>query len=135
VPNGRLVLQPVARTVEWEGVRLSDPIALRVYHGVVIGLDVALDGQPYQAMLDLGTESMIVSSPVGVGLGIDDDGSATMAVGETMRLPIEVQVRDLPFMERFDPDGKGFVLVGAPIAYDCAVSISWIHREMRVCVQ
>ena len=35
----------------------------------------------------------------------------------------------------WDPNGKGFVLVGAPIAFDCAISLSWVHQEMRTCVR
>jgi hypothetical protein len=29
----------------------------------------------------------------------------------------------------WDPDGKGFVIVGAPVAYDCTIAISFAHAE------
>jgi hypothetical protein len=38
-------------------------------------------------------------------------------------------------MHRFVPDGTGFVLVGAPLAYDCAIALSWVQREIRTCVR
>ena len=35
----------------------------------------------------------------------------------------------------WDPQNNGFVVIGAPIAYDCAVAISWFHSELRTCLQ
>jgi len=29
----------------------------------------------------------------------------------------------------------GFVIIGAPIVYDCALALSWAHQEMRMCVR
>ena len=53
VPGGRLVLKPIGRVVEWEGMTLSDPIDLRIMHGVEVWLSVELAGNEYQAILDL----------------------------------------------------------------------------------
>jgi len=135
VPNGRLVLKTLGRSVEWDDVELSAPVGLRVYHGVILGVDVEVDGHPFQAMLDIGTTAMVVSEPAGVALGVDGEGSGALALGGTTFADVELRVRDLPLFQNFDPNGEGFVIVGAPIAYECAIAISWMHREMRTCVQ
>lgn len=135
VPNGRLVLKSIGRAVEWDGVPLSEPVGLRVYHGVILSVDVEVDGHPFMAMLDIGTSTLVVSSPAGAALGVESEGSAALGIGSTTFADMPLRVRDLPIFEQFDPEAKGFVLIGAPIAYDCAISISWMHREMRTCVQ
>ena len=48
---------------------------------------------------------------------------------------LPVAVRDLPLFQGWDPDGKGFVVIGAAITYDCALAISWVHQEIRTCVR
>jgi len=135
VPNNRLLLKTPGRSVEWAGVPLSEPTRLQIYHGVVLGLQVQLDGTDYRATLDLGTPSVIVNSPVGDQLGIDGEGMAALTLGEATMANMAVGVRDLEIFEQWDPAGTGFALVGAPIAYDCAISISWLHSELRTCVQ
>ncbi|MCH7564761.1 MAG: hypothetical protein IH968_13165 [Gemmatimonadetes bacterium] len=134
-PGGRLVLRKPGREVEWDGVTLSDPVRLRLLHGVILTLDVELNGHAYPAMLDIGTSSVVVNERVKTEASLEDDGVATLKVGNTTHTELPVQVRDLPLFERFSPNGDGFVLVGAPLALDCAVSISYVRQELRTCVR
>lgn len=134
-PGGRLVLQPVGPTVSWPGTSLSDPLPVRVYHGVVIGLDVRLNGRELQAMLDLGTPQLVVNEGARPDGLRGAEGTASLALGGVTLEGLPLRVRDLPVFERWDPNNRGFVLVGAAIAYDCAVSLSWAHGEMRTCLR
>lgn len=134
-PGGRLVLEPPGRSVDWEGVTMSEPIRLRIYHGIALGLDVELDGRPYAAALDLGTPTLVVNEPARSQLNIGAEATGTLALGATRFEDLPVRALDLEILGRWDPNGNGFVLVGAPITYDCALSISWVHRELRTCVR
>lgn len=135
VPGGRLVLAPVGPTVSWPGMTLTEPRRLRVYHGVVLGLDVELDGRPLQAQLDIGTTAVIVNEGARPEGMTGDEGTTTLSLGATRLEDLPLIVRDLSVFERWDPDGRGFALIGAPIAWDCAVSLSWAHAEIRTCVR
>lgn len=135
VPGGRLLLKPIGRSVEWKGMTLSDPVRLRVLHGVFVSFEVELDGRGYRAMLDLGMPALVVNEPVGAEAQIDVEGEGTLSLGGTTLPNLPIRVRDLPLFGGWDPDNDGFVVVGAPVAYDCAISISWVHREIRTCVR
>jgi hypothetical protein len=134
VPGGRLVLKPFGRSVQWPGMTLSDPIRLRIYHGVVIGLDVEVNGTEYPAMLELGAPALLVNQAV-----MQDSGTAaeTAALGLASSVFNDVPIRlsDHPVIDRFSPNGDGFVLVGTPPALVCAIAVSWVHRELRTCVR
>ena len=133
-PGGRLVLKPLGREVSWPGVTLSEPMPLRVYHGVVLSLDVEVDGNPYPAMLELGAPALLVNEAVMAETGVAD-GRAALTVG-TVTLPgLPMEVSDNPVLQRFSPNGDGFVIVGAPLVQGCAVAVSWVHREVRTCVR
>ncbi len=134
VPGGRLVLQPVGRSVAWEGMTLSNPIELRIMHGVEVWLSVEVAGHEYQAILDLGTPSVVANRRVQADTGLDDDDRATFRYGGTTLSDVPVFIRELD-LGGFTAGGGGFVIVGAPITYDCAVSLSWAHQEMRMCVR
>ncbi len=134
-PGGRLLLKSIGARVEWPGTQLSDPVRLRVFHGMILALDVTVDGHAFGAMLDLGTSGVLASPAAGEKLGLEGDGVATIGVGEATLRDTPVRVRDLAAFRQFDPAGAGFILLGASLAYDCAVSISWVHREMRTCVR
>jgi len=134
-PGGRLVLQSIGPRVEWPGVALSDPIRLRIMHGIVISLDVTVDGHDYAAMLDLGSSAVLVNAGAAATLGIEDRGTATVELGDVRLDGAAVRLSDAAIFERWDPEGNGFVIVGGAIATDCAVSISWVHREMRTCAR
>lgn len=134
-PGGRLVLKPVGRAVEWKGESLSEPVRLRVYHGVILGLDVELGGAPYPAMLDLGTPALLVNAAVVKAGGVAGGKAGTLRLGSVTFRDLPAAESDHPVIQRFSPNGDGFVLVGAPIALECAVSVSWVHRELRTCVR
>ena len=135
VPGDRLVLKAIGKAVEWEGMTMSEPVRLRVFHGVILGLDVEFNGKEYGAMLELSSPMLVVNEPVKTDAQIGDKDVGTLGLGSTSLPDLPVQVRDLEIFERWDPNGDGFVMVGAPVAYDCAISISWVHREMRTCVR
>lgn len=134
VPEGRLVLRPIGRSVTWPGVRLSDPVPLRVYHGVVLALDVEIDGTAYPAMLELGATALLANEAV---LKENDirEGRVDLTLGSTVLSGLPIELSDNPTIGRFSPNGDGFVIVGAPPALECAVAISWVHRELRTCVR
>jgi len=135
VPGGRLVLKPFGRSVEWPGMELSDPIRLRVYHGVVLALDLELDGHVYPAMLELGAPSLLVNQAVLDETGLTDGAAETLKLGGTSFPDVPVELSDHPIIQRFSPNGDAFVIVGTPPALACPVAISWVHREMRTCVR
>ena len=134
-PGGRLVLKPVGRSVSWEGMTLSEPVKLRVFHGLVLGLDVALEGVTFGAMLDVGTRTLVINQAGATKAKVAAEDAVTLRVGNTTLSGLPVRVIDLPLFHQADPDGAGFVLVGAPLARDCAISLSWLHQEMRTCVR
>lgn len=131
--GGRLLLKPFGRAVEWPGFALSDPVRLRVFHGVVLGLDVEVGGKSYPAMLELGASSLLVNQAVLDG-GTFDDGTADLRLGKRLFEDVPIKLSDNPVIARFSPNGDGFVLVGVAPALECAVAVSWIHRELRTCV-
>lgn len=134
-PNQRAVLQTVGREVSWEGVELGEPIRLRVYHGLLLGLDLDVVGHAVGAMIDTGTGRVVGNPATGQLLGIDtgEQGSTTLTWPNGVQRDARVHVRDLPLFERWDPNGNGFLLLGGSLAFDCAMSFSWVHREMRMC--
>lgn len=134
-PGARLVLRPVGRAVAWPGVALSAPIPLRIFHGMVISLDVALNGRDYPATLDTGTPFVVANPSAGQALGLSGTGRVSASFGGTTVGDVPVRVEDHHVLRRWSPDGSPFVLVGGVIARDCAVSISWVHRELRVCAR
>jgi hypothetical protein len=134
-PGGRMVLKPFGRAVEWPGMELSEAIRLRVYHGVVLALDLEVNGRPYPAMLELGAPSLLVNQAVLDEAGVTDGAVATLGLGPTSFRDVPVELSDHPIIQRFSPRGDGFVIVGTPPALECPVAISWVHREMRTCVR
>lgn len=135
VPNGKLLLQPFGTSVAWEGVPLSEPVRLRVFHGAVLSLDLQLNGRPYGAMLDLGTPNVIVNERVQTETDLADVDTGAITVGGTSFSELPIQVLDLDIFDRWVPNGDGFVLLGSAILRECAMSLSWVHREMRMCVK
>jgi hypothetical protein len=134
VPGGRLVLAPVGREVSWEGVALSEPVRLRVLHGIVLSLDVELNGKSYPAMLDLGTPLLLVNQAVMDGARVEGN-RARLQVGSATFPDLTVEVSDHPVIQMFSPAGAGFVLVGGSLAQECVIVVSWVHAELRTCVR
>lgn len=135
VPGGRLVLKPFGRAVEWPGMTLSAPVPLRILHGVVIALDVEVNGKPFPAMLELGATALLSNQAVLDDAGISGKAVTALKVGASTFRDVPIRLSDHPVIARFSPTGAGFVLLGAPLAWDCAISVSWIHQEMRTCVR
>ena len=119
VPGERLVLKPFGRSVEWEGMTLSDPVRLRVYHGVILGLDIEFNGKESQAMLDLGMSTMVINEPLRAAMHLEAEGVSTLGVGGMTFPDLPTRVRDLAIFQNWDPDGTGFVIVGAPETFAC----------------
>jgi hypothetical protein len=133
-PRGRLLIQPASgQPAGWPGVALSEPVRLRVYHGVVLGVDVEIDGKPYPGMLDLGAPTLLANAAVLEETGITD-GAADLMLGGRVFGDVAIQESDHPVIESFSPNGDGFVVVGTPPALGCALAVSWVHRELRTCV-
>jgi hypothetical protein len=135
VPGGRLVLQEIGAGVSWDGMTLSEPVRMRVLHGIVLSFQVELGGRTYPATMDLGTPMLVVNPGVKTDLQLADEDTATLSLGGATQPDLPVHVLDLPMLRRFSPDGAGFVLVGAPVVWDCALSLSWVHQELRTCVR
>lgn len=134
-PGGRLVLRPAGSSAPWEGVDLSEPVRLRVYHGVVLGLDVVVGGREYPAILDLGSPTFLVNEAVEAAGDVASGRAATVGLGGATFTDVPARVSDHPVIGRFSPSGDGFVIVGAPVALECAISLSWVRRELRTCVR
>lgn len=134
-PGGRMMLHPAGpKPAEWPGVALAPASRIRVYHGVVLGVDVEVDGKAYPAMLELGAPALLVNAAVMEENGITD-GTADLALGGRLFEGLPIEISDNPVIGRFSPNGDGFVLVGTPPALDCAIAVSWIHREIRTCAR
>jgi hypothetical protein len=134
-PGGRLVLQPIGRSVEWAGMTMSDPVPLRLYHGLVLGFEVEVNGRAYGAMLDVGMGLLGINERVRTEASIEGDRVGTLQVGGTTFSDLPVRVLDDASFGMWTPNGEGFVYVGAPIALDCAISVSYVHQELRTCVR
>jgi len=134
-PGGRMLLKAPAESVEWPGVALSDPVRVQVFHGVILGVDVELDGTDYPGLLDLGTPEILANARVMADGGLSDRPARTLRIGGITLENVPVKETDHPVVRAFSAGGNGFVLVGAPVALDCALSLSWVHREMRTCVR
>ena len=134
VPGGRLLLQPPSGSVKWDGYALSDPVRMLVYHGVALGIQVELNDTPYSGTLDLGTPIIAVNQPVADAIDLSGE-VGTLALGATAQDGLTVRAIENDLFGRWDPNGNGFVIVGAPVAYDCAIAISWVHQELRTCVR
>jgi hypothetical protein len=135
VPGKRLVLQPIGRPPEWEGMTLSDPVRVRVMHGLFVALDVEFNGSAYKGLLDLGTSTLLVNEPVKTAENIDDEDVGELGLGYVTLPDLPVKVSDHALFAAWDAADNGFVVVGAPMVQDCALSISWVHREIRTCVR
>ncbi len=134
-PGGRLVMKPVGRRVAWEGMELTRPVRVRVLHGMLIAFDTELSGRATMATMDITMSALMVNAPVTKDLGIADEGAADLTIGGSTQKALPVKLSDHPAFPRWDPEDAGFVMVGAPAVADCALSISWVHQEIRTCVR
>jgi hypothetical protein len=135
LPNERLVLAPTGRSVDWGDVPLSDPVPLRVFHGVVLSMDVTMGDDRIPAMLELGTPRLLANQAVADAGHIGDGVASSLTLAGHTWTDLPGEVSDHPVIGRFSPNGTPFVLVGTPVTWDCAIAISWIHAELRTCAQ
>ncbi len=135
VPNQRLVLKPIGRSVRWDGVTLSNPVRLTLFHGVLARVDVEVGGQVFGGLLDLAAPHMAVNEPVRTATQFSGDRLDSFRMGYSGWPDLAVVVTDSPTFQGWDPEGRGFVIIGAPVAYECAIAISWAHAELRTCIQ
>ncbi len=135
VPGERLVLKPVGRSVAWDGMSLSNPVTVQVFHDVMMSLSIELNGEIYRSLLDLGWSTLVVNDAVRTQLRFEPEDVATLGIGYASLVDLPIRVLDLPIFSGWDPNNGGFVILGAPIAYDCAISLSWAHKEIRTCVR
>ena len=132
-PNGRLLLKQIGRGVRWDGVALSGPTPVQVFHDVLLRVDVEFGGKLVGGLIDLTKPAFEVSAPLGFAISAGTVGSFRMGYGGWSDQP--AQVVDSPAFARWDPEGIGFAIIGASITYDCAVAISWYHAELRTCLR
>ena len=132
-PAGRLLLRPVGRKADWEGVALGEPMRIRVYHGVAISMSAMVDGRETAATLELGTPLVIANPALQEAMGLEAEGTGSIGLAGRTFDGLPLEVRDMSIFERWDPNGNGFVLVGAPIAWECAIALSYVHAELRTC--
>lgn len=133
VPGGRLVLKPIGRSVRWDGVALSSPVRLQVFHDVLLRADVDFGGHVVGGLLDLAQPHLEVNEALSPAV---EGGAVTMfRMGYHGWTDLPARVTDSPTLRGWDRAGNGFVIVGAPVAFDCALAISWAHAELRTCLQ
>lgn len=135
LPNERLLLKTPGPEVSWDGVALSEPTRVRVLHGIVLSFDVSLSGHEYPATMDLSSPVVVASPGVQADTGIAERDEVTLTLGASELTAVPVEVHDTEALRRWYAEGAGFVLLGAPITYDCALSISWAHGELRTCMR
>ena len=133
VPNGRLLMKPSGRSVRWPGIALSGSVPLQVYHDVLLRADVEFGGKLVGGLIDLSKPNLEVSEALGDRIRDGSVGSFRMGYGNWSELA--ARVVDDPSFARWDPAGDGFAILGASVAYDCAIAISWYHRELRTCTR
>lgn len=133
VPGGRLVLKPVGRSVRWDGVSLSSPVPLTVFHDLLLRVDVNAGGRVVGGLLDLANPGLEVNE--GLRAVTADGTLASFRMGYAGWTDLPVEVKDTQTLRAWDRNGEGFVVVGAAIAEECAIAISWRHSELRTCMR
>ena len=135
VPNGVLRLKPVGRSVSWEGVELTNPVQFRLFHDVLIRVDIQVGGEVFGGLLDLSQADLEVNAPLEEKAGLDGQTTDSFRMGYAGWPELPVRVTDSPIFRGWDGDGLGFAVIGAAVALDCALAISWTHTEFRTCVR
>ena len=135
VPNGRLLLGPVGRRVRWDGVSLTNPTNLVIFHEVLMRTEVQIGGKVFGGLLDFQTPGLEVNEPVRVAAGFEGESVDSFRMGYSGWDELPVRVTENPIFGGWDGDGNGFVIIGAEVARNCAIAISWAHAELRTCRQ
>ena len=112
---------------------MSHPTKVRVLHGTLMSLKVEINGRVTNAMLDVAQPAILVNAPIIAELELEENDEATLRIGMTAQEDIPVRLSDHPLFNGWDPQGNGFLVVGAPAVMNCALSLSWVHQEIRTC--
>jgi hypothetical protein len=134
-PNGKLLLQPVGRSVRWDDVALSNPVRLLLFHDVLARIDVEVGGAGFGGLIDLAAPYLEVNDAVRTKGGLSDGKAPAFRMGYAGWTDLPARVTESRLFDGWDPDGNGFVIIGAPVAYDCAIAISWAHAEFQTCIR
>lgn len=135
VPGSRMLVKPAGRAVRWDGARLSRPVPVKVYHDALIAVDVEVAGTVFRGMLDLSAAPLQVNEGVRAKAGLSSNRIDSFRMGYTGWKSLPVEVTKSPTFRGWDPEGKGFVIVGASVTHDCALAVSWTHQEIRTCLR
>jgi hypothetical protein len=133
VPGERLLLKPIGRSVRWDGHSLSSPVGLSVMHDVLLRADVEIGGKVVGGLIDLASPGLEINEPLRSATVNGRVDKFRLGYSGWTDLPAEVS--DAPLFQGWDPENRGFVVIGAAIAYDCAIAISWKHAELRTCLR
>lgn len=134
-PGGRVILKPAGRSVRWEGVALSNPVKVQVIHDSLIRTSVESGGKVFDALLDLAGPTMVMSQAAATSAGAKG-GAVDFRMGYAAYSARRTRVLPLQLFQRWgDGGGKGFVLIGAEMARDCLLAVSYVHQEIRTCVR
>lgn len=131
-PAGRLLLKRVGRTMRWDGIELTSAAQLQVLHDYLIRTQVEVNGALYFSHLELSSATMLVSGVVARGAAVDGQ-QADFRMGYASFPARPTSASDHPYLGGWGGDDVGVVFVGAPVAYDCQIAISWAHAQMRTC--
>lgn len=132
-PAGRLVVKPVERFVAWDDVELSSPVPVQIFHDVLLRTDVDLGGKVVGGLIDLANPGLQVNDPL--AFAVSDGVVQQFRMGYTSWSSLPVEVTDNQTLRGWDRTNQGFVVIGAAVAYDCVIAISWAHAELRTCVR
>jgi hypothetical protein len=116
VPNGRLVLKPLGRSVRWEGVSLTNPVRLLIFHEVLARTEVQIGGQVFGGLLDFARPGLEVNEPVRTATGFEGDTLDSFRMGYAGWDDLPIRVTENPIFGGWDSNGNGFVIIGAEIA-------------------
>jgi len=131
-PTERLLLKQVGRTMRWEGVELTSAVQLQVLHDYLIRTQVEVNGELFFAHLELSPATMLISGVVAERSGVNGR-KADFRMGYASFPERATSVSTHPYLAGWGGDDVGVVFIGAPVAYDCVIAISWAHAQMRTC--
>ncbi|MDH3224783.1 MAG: hypothetical protein OEO23_13775, partial [Gemmatimonadota bacterium] len=88
----------------------------------------------YRGTLDLGRAASVGNVGLGDAEGLGAGGAVRLGLAGAEKPGYSVEIQDLEIFQRWAPDGGPFLIVGAGLATECAIAISWAHQEIRTCV-
>jgi hypothetical protein len=134
-PAGRMLLKPSGRSVRWPGASLSNAVSIETLHGYLVRVNVQVGGTAADGLLDLTAPDVQLSPPVGEAEGVSDGSIDSFRMGYSAWPSVPVRVGLTPTVSAWGGDERAFAVVGAAVAMDCALAISWRHLEIRTCVR